>query len=350
MTTRGISRLGLGLVMTIAMTIGRGPMLVPVHAQDGATPDLGTVTTIDVPGGINTFPFGINASGVIVGRYLGAGNITHGFVRTATDEVCTLDYPGTSFAMAGVTNVCTIDVPGANFTVASGINAQGDITGWYTRPGSGVRHGFVLNVGELAPIFFDPPGSVFTNAVGIDERGDIVGRFCAIAPCSPMGSGAGSFHGFLLHDGVFTNIDVPGAIETSVFKINARGQIAGGFQSADLKEKIFLMSQGEFTPFAPPGGQPVSLDQGGINERGDIVGAYCDAAIPCAITLTGTHGFLLRAGEFTTIDITGIAGVTVTATSAAGINGRGEIVGSYADGTHFHGFVLSHWIYQSSNP
>jgi uncharacterized membrane protein len=332
------------------MTIGRGPAVVPIHAQDGPTPGLGTVTTIDVPGSINTFPFGINASGVIVGRYLGAGNVTHGFVRTGTDEVCTVDYPGTTFAMAGVTNVCVVDVPGANFTAASGINAQGDITGWYTLPGSPVRHGFVLNAGELVPFFFDPPGSVFTQAVGINERGDIVGRYCAIAPCSMLGSGGGSFRGFLLHDGVFTNIDVPDAIETSAFKINARDQIVGGFQTADLKEKIFLLSHGEFTAFAPPGGQPVSLDQGGINERGDIVGAYCNAAIPCGIVLTGTHGFLLRGGEFTTIDITGIVGVTVTATSAAGINGRGEIVGSYSDGTHFHGFVLSPWIYPPSNP
>lgn len=252
MTTRGSSRLSLGVFITISLGIGLGPALVPVHAQDGGTPDLGTVTTIDVPGSINTFPFGINASGVIVGRYLGAEHHSR-VVRTATDEVCTVDYPGTSFAMAGVTNVCVVDVPGANFTVASGINAQGDISGWYTVAGSAVRHGFVLNAGELTPLFFDPPGSVFTSAVG-------------------------------------------------------------------------------------------------INERGDIVGAYCDSAIPCGITLTGTHGFLLRGGEFTTIDISGIVGVTVTAKSAAGINGRGEIVGSYADGTHFHGFLLSAWIYQPSNP
>src|SRR5262249_13953287 len=159
-----------------------------VHAQDGATADLATVTTIDVPGAINTFPFGINASSVIVGRYLARNNITHGFVRTAADAVCTVDYPGTSFTIPGVTNVCTLDFPGANFTVASGINDQGDITGWYTLPGSAVRHGLLLKAGESEPGSFDPPGSLFTNAVGINDRGDIVGRYCARSPCGALGS------------------------------------------------------------------------------------------------------------------------------------------------------------------
>jgi uncharacterized membrane protein len=336
--------------MIISMTAGHLLTVTTAHAQEGANPDLGTVTTIDVPGAINTFPFGINASGVIVGRYLGAGGITHGFVRTTADEVCTVDYPGTSFTVAGVMNVCTLDFPGANFTVASGINDQGDITGWYTFPGSGVRHGLLLKAGDAEPTSFDPPGSLFTNAVGLNDRGDIVGRYCSVAPCAMMGSGHGSFRGFLLHDGIFADIDVPGGIETSAFKNNARGQIVGGFQTPDLKEHLFLLSHGEFSAFDPPDGQPVSLDQGGINERGDIVGAYCDTAIPCGIMLTGTHGFLVHAGAFTTVDITGVLGLTVAATSAAGINARGDIVGSYSDGSHYHGFVLSHWLYQSATP
>jgi uncharacterized membrane protein len=342
MMLRTMNRVESGLVTIIFMTAGHLLTVIPVHAQDGAAPDLGTVTTIDVPGAINTFPFGINASGVIVGRYLTSGGTTHGFVRTAADEVCTVDYPGTSFTIAGVTNVCTLDFPGANFTAASGINDQGDITGWYTLPGSGVRHGFLLKAGEAEATSFDPPGSVFTNAVGLNDRGDIVGRYCALAPCAVLGSGHGSFRGFLLHDGVFTDIEVPGAIETTAFKSNARGQIVGGFQTSDLKEQIFLLSHGEFTAFAPPDGQPVSLDNGGINEHGDIVGSYCDTAIPCGIMLTGTHGFLVHAGAFTTVDITGSLGLTVTATSIAGVNAVGEIVGSYSDGNHYHGFVLSH--------
>jgi hypothetical protein len=38
---------------------------------------------------------------------------------------------------------------------------------------------------------------------------------------------AGAFHSFLLDDGVFTQIDVPGATATSAAGINDRGQIVG---------------------------------------------------------------------------------------------------------------------------
>jgi len=57
----------------------------------------------------------------------------------------------------------------------------------------------------------------------------------------------------------------------------------------------------------------------GINARGDMVGAYTDAA-------GVQHGFLLQAGSFTTLDFP-LAGVR--ATIANGINAQGEIVGQY---------------------
>jgi probable HAF family extracellular repeat protein len=55
----------------------------------------------------------------------------------------------------------------------------------------------------------------------------------------------------------------------------------------------------------------------GINSEGDIVGVFTDA-------MSQQHGFLRRAGEFTTIDYPG-----AVATSANGINPSGHIVGSY---------------------
>lgn len=72
---------------------------------------------------------------------------------------------------------------------------------------------------------------------------------------------------------------------------------------------------------------------GGINDRGEIVGAYTDSS-------RKVHGFLLSSGVYTTIDVQGAA-----ITSARGINSRGDIVGSYQvtpskPGGDFHGFVL----------
>jgi len=275
--------------------------------------DLGTITTFDVPGATNTIPLDINADGTIVGRCLIAGRV-HGFVRSQSGDL-------------GM-----IDVPGATMTVAAAINDRGDIVGQYAVPGAPMRrHGFLLVAGQFTT--FDPPGSTFTNALGINERDDIVGRYCTFTPCAV---GTGVAHGFLLRDGAFTMIDVPGAKETDAFGINGSEDIAGGFLTAGHQEQIFVLINGEYAAMAPPGGQNVSLDKGGINERGEVVGLYCDVVFPCAIVPTGTHGFLYNSDGFTTIDIPG-----ASATAAVGINARGDIVGSYFDVFGGHGFLLT---------
>jgi len=74
-----------------------------------------------------------------------------------------------------------------------------------------------------------------------------------------------------------------------------------------------------------------------LNDRGDIVGSYCDGVLPpCVIAPVGTHGFLIADGEFTPIEIS-----AATATAASGINARGDIVGGFStNGATFHGFLL----------
>jgi uncharacterized membrane protein len=299
-----------GFALAVAVTSSAAP-----QSQE----HLGTITVINVPGAAGTLAADINAAGYIVGRYTSAGQ-THGFLLTPEGDYSTIDFPG------------------ASFTVAASINDYGDIAGQYAFPSAPMkRHGFLLHDGGFTS--FDPPGSVFTNALGINERGDIVGRYCTVTPCAVPGSG--SFRGFLLHDGEFTGIEGPGAIETDAFKINSRGQVIGGFLTSDYREQLFVLSNGAFTVLATPGGQPVSLDNGGINERGDIVGVYCDRAVPCLIGPAGGHGFLIRGAGFTTIDIP-----AALSTATLGINARGDIVGQYTDATGGHGFLLSRWTYQ----
>jgi uncharacterized membrane protein len=304
------------LVLAASATI-RSAKVPSVDAQssDIQASLTGTFTTIDVPGATGTLAIDINAEGVIVGRYSMAGQ-THGFLLTPAGEVMTIDFPG------------------ANFTVAGSINDRGDVVGWYILPSAPAqRHGFLLKDGVFSS--FDPPGSIFTNALGINERGDIVGRYCTVSPCRPPGNG--SFRGFLLSDGQFINIDVPGALETNAFKISGSGQIVGGFVTASHQEELFVQKKNSLTMMALPNGKPVALDNGGLNERGDIVGTYCDSAAPCEITPFGTHGFLISGDDFRTIDVPG-----AVVTLGFGINTRGDIVGSYRDTNgRTHGFLLT---------
>lgn len=317
MTRNSILRVALALVVALSVTgAARGQDM----GASNAAITSGTITPINYPGAAGTGALDINAAGFVVGRYVISGH-THGFLRTPEGVFTTIDYPG------------------AILTVAASINDHGDIVGQYSLPASAQRHGFLLKDGQFTS--FDPPGSVFTNALGIDERGEIVGRYCTVAPCQPAGEG--SFRGFLLHHDQFTDVDVPDAVETDPWKINGRGQIAGGFLAADHTEQVFVLTDGTFSSIATPAQQPVSLDTGGINERGDIVGAYCDSAMPCLMVPSGMHGFLISGGNFTAIDIPGALG-----TAAFGINARGDIVGQYADSTGNHGFLLSQWVYQAS--
>ena len=72
----------------------------------------GTITTFDPPGSIYTAPIAITPTGVIIGSYVDASGVTHGFLRT----------PSGSFT--------TIDVPGSTATTPTGITPGGVIIGW----------------------------------------------------------------------------------------------------------------------------------------------------------------------------------------------------------------------------
>ena len=78
----------------------------------------------------------------------------------------------------------TIDVPGAIGTYAQGINASGQIVGYYEQPDR--AHGFVLDV-DGSYTTFDIPGATDTQAWGINDNGQVVGQAAA----------DGRNHGFL---------------------------------------------------------------------------------------------------------------------------------------------------------
>jgi len=103
-----------------------------------------------------TSPEAINNAGQLVGYFLDASGVPHGFLKN-----------GNSFT--------TIDPPGASFTLAYGINDRGDIVGFYFDP-TGTSHGFVRGSdGQFTT--FDVPGASGTALFGIDDRGDLAGGY-----------------------------------------------------------------------------------------------------------------------------------------------------------------------------
>jgi hypothetical protein len=223
-----------------------------------------------------------------------------------------------------------LDVPGALVTLAFDVNDRTDVVGQYIDAGAvpdaqgmlpaGTVHGFLSRGGEVTTI--DVPGAALTQPLGINDGGDIVGAYIEAVPDpDPYAyNDTGRLRGFLLRDGVFTPIDVPGSEGTRVSGINDSAQMVGHYDDAEGGRRGFLLSDGRFTTIDRPGAPFTVASR--IDDRGRIVGAYGDE------NEVNTHGFLWDGGSFTTIMVPGER----TDTIAYDINDRGDIVVP-ADGT-----------------
>jgi hypothetical protein len=253
-------------------------------------------TTINFPGAVTTNAYGINPAGDIVGSYVDVSHQEHGFVLR-------------------VGTFTPFDYPGSSWTQAWGITPQGDIVGQY-----GVSdvnyHGFLLRGDTFYSV--DVPGQPSTMPIGVSPNGTIVG-------CNH--GGLDGMHGFvMMADGV-THDPLAGTMHTGV---NPSGDITGFYQNPPAGDRSYVISNGATSWFMVSGSAFTRAR--GISATGDVVGLYQDAATK------KLHGFLLRHGELTSIDVD-LPGVTQTRTF--GINAEGDIVGNYVDATGAHGFLLS---------
>ncbi len=210
----------------------------------------GLTTTLSVPGSANTFAYGINSSGVIVGTANSLSAGTFGFIRI--DDVYT-----------------PIAVPGASGTTVRGINDAGLIAGYFSDT-TGRQTGFVSTGGgstesALIDSSFIPisvPGSFSTFAYSVNSKGEVAGYFT---------NDAGNASGFLFEDGVYHTINVPKSSDTFVYGINDAGEIVGSFID-ESGTHGFLDSNGIFTVFDAPDTLPTSgTFARDINNAGQIL-------------------------------------------------------------------------------
>jgi hypothetical protein len=297
----------IGLAITVAVVT---LMALFVSAQAAEEP----LVTIDPPGSVDTRPFGISPSGDIVGLYITADGATHGFLLSAGEYTA-------------------IDIPGAIRTNALAINARGDIVGRYDI--GAVAHGYILRDGIFTTIDF-PGAAGFSVLTDIDAAGRVVGRY--------RGSD-GKFHGFLLADGIFTTIDHldangnpdMGTQGIQGMAISPTGTIAGYYQDFSGTFHAFLLDQGVYTTIDPPDAKGTGGPGGvlKIDPNGTVGGSFTRVDdLPAACGCAG-HGFIYRNQTFSSFDVPG-----AQATSVTGVNPRGDIVGIYTDQLNRrHGFL-----------
>jgi probable HAF family extracellular repeat protein len=117
--------------------------------------------------------------------------------------------------------------------------------------------------------------------------------------------------------GEYFEVRYPGATKTFLNGINERGDIIGGYELGPLDHQRhgFLLRRGVFTPMDVPGADStVALD---INANGSVVGYSLGSA--------GDRGFLWENGRLVTWQVAG------RRTFFAGINASRTIAGSYYD-------------------
>jgi len=152
-------------------------------------------------------------------------------------------------------------------------------------------------------------GAVETDTYGINDSGAIAGDFVDSSAVQ---------HLMILKGTKLTKLDdkncstTPGAAGPAFYGINSAGTAVGWCTSATSGEPIGLMyAKGKLTEFTVP--KALETEGTGINDKGDIVGAFFDTA-------GAEHGFLLHAKKYTQLDAP-----KDSSTVAWDINNKGQI-------------------------
>jgi hypothetical protein len=322
--------------------IGLFASIPNLHAQESEA----RIVAFDVPGagtgayqGTGCFgcTFSINTSGTVVGTYVDANNVYHGFLRAPGGTVTTFEAPGANTTLYG--------------TMAQSINDAGLVTGAYY-DANGVGHGF-LRTAEGVFTSFDAPGAVNgTTPLYINRNGDVVGYALDVNLL---------FHAFQrLADGKILVFVGPGSCTSGTpagcygneaSYIDPFGFAVGNFEDDSVNlvgHGMIRNPDGRITVFnAPQAGSGAGQGTGcpgcnfGVNRWGAIAGTYTDANYV-------THGFLRGPeGKFITIDAPGAGtgvyqGTGCPSDCPVDLNDSGVLTGSYYDANYVqHGFARS---------
>ena len=300
-------------VVLVVLSLGRSAPVAAEPQPDPDTPqaaaqgftrggqgylmDEGRFRVIAVPSATGTLPYGINNRRQIVGVYDDARGRSHGFVWEQ-GRFRTIDHPRATGTIPGL-------ISGGG---AFGINNRGQIVGAYVSRDGHLR-GYLWERGRFRTIA-DAPGATDTTPIDINDRGQITIQASADEP----------FLNFLLDDGEFTRIEFPGAVGTTVHKIDNRGQIVGVYDDGRIGQHGFTLNRGRYRTLDFPGTTFTGVNSS--NTRGQIVGYILEGDL----AQPRLRGAILSRGRLTTFDAPGPPRGPA-GTTAVDINDRGQIVG-----------------------
>ena len=258
-------------------------------------------TTINITGAVVPYAYAINDEGVVSGFYSDSSGDFHGFLWQ-NGKAVTVDAPGD-----------WVD------TYLGGINDLGIAVGNYD-DGLTISHATLFRARDKSWIRLpDVPGSSVNYGNGINNLGLAVG----IAYDGPL-TNASNGVGWIWDGRDYSYIVVPASVGTSLgtypTAINDESVVVGQYEdSAGNYHGFISHGASDITTLDVPGSDLTFA--GGINDLGDVAGAYNTSAAPNV-----PNGFILHEGKFVTVNVPGAA-----STAIDGINIIGQIAGTYDD-------------------
>jgi probable HAF family extracellular repeat protein len=210
-----------------------------------------------------------------------------------------------------------IKVKGAQSTALYGINSGGVMVGSYVDSG-GVRHGFQLTAGKVKNI--DDPNGTDTYCLGINKTGAIVGWYAAATSHAAQG--------FLYQKGKFSDLGPSGSMGSQAIGINDHGDINGNYGDSSGVSHGFLLKAGKYTTQDVPNAS--NTLGGGINNAGLITEVWLDSSFNANSSLYDGKK------KYTKINIPGEPD-----SDAGGINNLGDVVYSW-EAAETYGGALRH--------
>jgi probable HAF family extracellular repeat protein len=266
-------------------------LFIPISLwADSSITDLGTF-------GSDTYAYGINDSGQVVGDSYTSDDSDHAFIW-----------------QNGV--MTDLDTLGGGYSYANGINSSGQVVGC-SLTSDYSYHAFIWQNGVMTDL--GTFGSD-TYAYGINDSGQVAG-YSMISN--------GNYHAFIWQNGVMTDLGTLGGgyyNGSRAWGINNSGQVAGYSYTSDGSDHFFIWQNGVMTDLGTLGGTGSYV--GGINDSGQVVGSYITSYGPY-------HAFIWQNGVMTDLGTLG-GGYSY----ANGINNSGQVVGdSYTSDGSYHAFI-----------
>ncbi|MDH2382757.1 hypothetical protein [Bradyrhizobium sp. CER78] len=225
---------------------------------------VGTFHSVDFPGVPQTQLTGLNDNGTAVGYFYPTNN------GTAVDNQ--FGFYERHGVFTEVNNPHTPTQPNPGVLIENqllGVNDHNIAVGFYN-DASGNSHGYTYNInsGKFSADINDP-FAVSTVAAAINNKDTVAGFYT---------DSAGATHGFLEDHFVFKTVDAPGATMTELLGVNDHGIAVGEDVVNGVTHGIIYDSHtGTFITLDDPNAAGSTVFNG-INDKGDIVGFYTDAA------------------------------------------------------------------------